>query len=59
MALTAGRKSSHSSDGDGDCVEVAFGPAGAAVRDSKDPAGPILTFGPRVWRGFARSRRMQ
>jgi hypothetical protein len=58
MTPTTWRKSTRSNDPEGNCVEVAFAPAGAAVRDSKDPAGPILTFSPRVWRSFARSRRM-
>lgn len=35
------------------CVEVAdFGPAGVAVRDSKNPTGPVLEFNPREWRAF-------
>ncbi|GAA3751016.1 hypothetical protein GCM10022225_39240 [Plantactinospora mayteni] len=27
-------------------------PGVVAVRDSKDPAGPVLTFGPAAWRAF-------
>jgi hypothetical protein len=37
------RKSSHSS-GTGACVELALASASGAVRDSKNPNGPILTF---------------
>lgn len=39
------------------CVEVAFAADRTAVgiRDSKDPAGPILAVTPRAWRGFLRS----
>lgn len=48
------RKSSYSSGGqNGSCVEVAgVCPAAIAVRDSKDPAGPVLAFTPREWKTF-------
>jgi Domain of unknown function (DUF397) len=37
----------------GDCVEVARLPDGrVAVRDSKDPAGPVLRFTPSEWAAF-------
>jgi Domain of unknown function (DUF397) len=37
----------------GDCVEVASLPDGrVAVRDSKDPAGPVLQFSASEWRAF-------
>jgi hypothetical protein len=39
----AWRKSSYSG-GNGACVEVAPAPEAFLVRDSKDPAGPILTL---------------
>ncbi|MEV7446931.1 DUF397 domain-containing protein [Streptomyces sp. NPDC056257] len=46
----AWRKSSHS---DQQCVEVGPRAAGArAVRDSKHPAGPVLTFGAAAWAAF-------
>ena len=35
------RKSSYSSGGGNQCVEVAVTPAGVAIRDSKNPAGPV------------------
>ncbi|MGC9495469.1 DUF397 domain-containing protein [Streptomyces sp. WG7] len=39
------RKSSYSGAGDGNsCVETARSPAHFAVRDSKTPAGAVLTF---------------
>jgi hypothetical protein len=45
-------KSSYTA-GHGNCVEVAALPDGArAVRDSKDPAGPVLSFGADAWRAF-------
>jgi hypothetical protein len=47
------RKSSRSNGTGGNCVEVAGNlPGVVAVRDSKDPAGPALTFGPAAWRAF-------
>jgi hypothetical protein len=46
------RKSSYSSGNGGACVEVAPLPGGVAVRDSKNPAGPILSFTPDEWRAF-------
>lgn len=61
------RKSSLSGNGP-DCVEVAAlgnAPAEAGedvdrlflVRDSKDPDGPMLSFGPSEWDGFLRAVR--
>lgn len=47
------RKSSYSSNGGGNCVEVASNlPGIVAVRDSKDRNGPHLTFVPEVWSAF-------
>ncbi|WP_370667074.1 DUF397 domain-containing protein [Streptomyces sp. IBSBF 2507] len=48
----AWRKSSYSSDQGGECVEVAELPATVAVRDSKAPAGPILTLAPATFTAF-------
>lgn len=46
------RKSSYST-GQGNCVEVARNlPGAVAVRDSKDPGGPRLTFAPGDWSAF-------
>lgn len=46
------RKSTFSGQGD-NCVEVAELPSGGrAVRDSKDPSGPMLTFTPDEWAAF-------
>ncbi|WP_455360851.1 DUF397 domain-containing protein [Streptomyces sp. SYSU K21746] len=45
-------KSSYSSAG-GECVEVAANvPGTVAVRDSKDPGGPMLRFTPEAWGAF-------
>ncbi len=46
------RKSSYSSGGTGDCVEVADSVHGVAMRDSKNPGGGVLTFTPREWAAF-------
>lgn len=52
------RKSSRSNGGnDGACVEVAFAGTAVAVRDSKDPAGPVLAFPESSWRTFRSGRR--
>ncbi|MCL8013386.1 DUF397 domain-containing protein [Streptomyces sp. AS02] len=42
-------KSSYSSGGDGDCVEVATSSHTIHVRDSKDQQGPQLTLSPTAW----------
>lgn len=46
------RKSSYSGP-ESNCVEVAdTATGGRAVRDSKDQAGPMLTFAPGGWQAF-------
>ncbi|MET8339711.1 DUF397 domain-containing protein [Streptosporangium canum] len=46
------RKSSYTGQ-TGNCVEVASLPSGGrAVRDSKDPDGPMLRFTPDEWQAF-------
>jgi hypothetical protein len=47
------RKSSRSGDNGGACVEVARNLHGVvAVRDSKNPHGPVLTVDSAGWRAF-------
>lgn len=46
------RKASYSGSNGGDCVEVAVSHATVAVRDSKDPDGPRLTFTSEDWHEF-------
>jgi hypothetical protein len=48
----AWQKSSYSSDQGGDCVEIAETHATVAVRDSKNPVGPVLTLRPAAFSAF-------
>lgn len=49
------RKSARSSSTGQNCVEVATSRAGlVAVRDSKDPAGPMLVLSSWDWETFVR-----
>jgi hypothetical protein len=53
VLATAQYRKSTRSDSTGSCVEVATNvPATVLVRDSKDPAGPALTFSPAGWTSF-------
>jgi Domain of unknown function (DUF397) len=50
------RRSRHSGSTGGHCVEVAPGQDGTIrVRDSKDPAGPVLAFAAGEWAAFVRA----
>ncbi|ORT46925.1 DUF397 domain-containing protein [Frankia sp. KB5] len=52
------RKSSYSGGNGGDCVEVAGLPGGGrAVRDSKNPHGPVLEFTEAEWSAFLAGAR--
>jgi Domain of unknown function (DUF397) len=51
------RKASYSSTNGGNCVEVGTTGQTVAVRDSKNPDGPKLAFGPGSWRAFTSSMR--
>ncbi|WP_329339733.1 DUF397 domain-containing protein [Streptomyces sp. NBC_00663] len=53
LGQLAWRKSTHSSDQGGDCIEIAEAATVIAIRDSKNPAGPILTVAPAAFRHFA------
>jgi hypothetical protein len=50
------KKSSRSS-ANGQCVEVADLGDAVAVRDSKDPSGPVLVFTPDEWAAFVRGAK--
>ncbi|WP_440064927.1 DUF397 domain-containing protein [Streptosporangium sp. OZ121] len=53
LSEAAWKKSSLSGGSGGNCVEVAGNlPGAVAVRDSKNPAGPVLAFTPGEWRAF-------
>ena len=46
------RKSTRSGPWTDNCVEVAFVDGTIAVRDSKNPAGPVLVFTSAEWDAF-------
>ncbi|MEV5493112.1 DUF397 domain-containing protein [Streptomyces bobili] len=48
----AWRKSSYSTGGGGECLEVAAVPGAVLVRDSKRPQGERLDIGAEAWTGF-------
>ncbi|AZQ34923.1 DUF397 domain-containing protein [Streptomyces cyaneochromogenes] len=51
--LSGWRKSSHSDDNAGSCLEVLDNhPSGVPVRDSKAPYGPALLFSAANWSAF-------
>jgi hypothetical protein len=53
LSTAAWRKSSYSNQDGGVCVEVADNfPGVVPVRDSKDPAGPVLVFPAGSWAAF-------
>ncbi|MER8010951.1 DUF397 domain-containing protein [Streptomyces sp. NPDC094149] len=52
-------KSSYSSSGDGDCVEVALTPVTVHVRDSKNRQGNRLVLSPDCWTDFLVHARRQ
>lgn len=52
-----GWRKSRRSIGNGDCVEIATVDGQIAVRDSKDPAGPILRYRSSSWKSFLSEAR--
>ena len=52
LATAVWRKSSRSGPYSDNCVEVAFVDSAVALRDSKDPTGPVLMFTPEEWLTF-------
>lgn len=48
------RRSSFCAGANTTCVEVATDETGVLVRDSKDPAGPVLRFAHDEWERFVR-----
>jgi hypothetical protein len=53
VTAAAWRKSSYSGSNGGACIEVAAAGLAVAVRDSKDPDGPLLAFAADTWKAFA------
>ncbi|QWB25925.1 MULTISPECIES: DUF397 domain-containing protein [Streptomyces] len=53
IGALAWRASTYSSDQGGNCIEIAETPhTTIAIRDSKNPAGPILTLDPAAFTTF-------
>jgi hypothetical protein len=43
--------------GNGNCVEIASSGAEIMIRDSKNPAGPVLKYADSAWMTFVASAR--
>jgi hypothetical protein len=57
LSRAAWRKSTYSGQ-DGNCVEIATNlPGTIAIRDSKNPDGPALTFSHSAWAVFIRTMK--
>jgi hypothetical protein len=50
LSSASWRKSSFSSGGGNACVEIATLPSAVAIRDSKDPHGPVHLLQPAAFR---------
>ena len=57
LAVATWRKSTRSTGGGSNCVEVARLPHHIAVRDTKDRTGPVLRFTPDMWQRFAQQMK--
>ncbi|OHV35629.1 MULTISPECIES: DUF397 domain-containing protein [Pseudofrankia] len=57
VAELSWRTSSYSNGAGGMCVEVAPLAGGMVVRDSKNPAGPVLAFSAAEWDAFLAGAR--
>jgi hypothetical protein len=53
------RKSSHSGSQSGECVEAAGQGDMVAVRDSKDPGGPMITLYAATWHSLLNHIKMR
>jgi hypothetical protein len=50
LSTATWHKSSHSSGSGSNCVEVAVFPGSVAIRDSKNPDGPVHLVSPEAFR---------
>ena len=50
LSAASWHKSTYSGGGGQNCVEVAVIPGSVAIRDSKDPSGPVHVVTPEVFR---------
>jgi hypothetical protein len=57
MTSASWRTSSYSGDNGGNCVQVQVAVPIVAVRDSKDPGGPVLAFAAGAWTAFTEQVR--
>lgn len=57
LATATWQKSSRSGPYSDNCVEIAFVDGAVGMRDSKDPAGPVLVFTPGEWDAFVGGAR--
>ncbi|MFH8758094.1 DUF397 domain-containing protein [Streptomyces atroolivaceus] len=58
LSAATWRKSSHSNQDGGACIEIADDFAAVVpVRDSKNPQGPVLTFSADRWASFVSAVR--
>ncbi|MFF3679063.1 DUF397 domain-containing protein [Streptomyces sp. NPDC002120] len=55
LGTAAWRKASYSGNTGGDCVEVAAQPCRVAVRDSKNPGGPVFMVTAEAFTAFVKS----
>ncbi|RAY12417.1 DUF397 domain-containing protein [Actinomadura craniellae] len=55
LSNLAWRKASRSSENGGNCIELAALPGMVAIRDSKDPNGPVLLATPTTLRAALRA----
>jgi hypothetical protein len=51
-------KSTYSNGSGGNCVEAAPLRGGHALRDSKNPTGPVLLFSASQWQAFTQEVRL-
>ena len=52
QAAAVGQWMKSTFSGVSDCVEICRGESTVAVRDSKNPTGPVLEFADSEWRAF-------